>query len=259
MIWTTRPRSSCGALMAISAGTGPDIVLIHGVGLRAEACNAQIDALAKRYRVTAIDLPGHGESTHATDATTVSDYADAIRDAIPDQSLVVGHSFGAMIALELARIAPDHVQGVAALNAIKGRSAAAKQAVRARASKLDGQTNGDPEPTLIRWFGTVDTPARQACKRWLKDVDPLGYKAAYSVFANADGPTDAQLANLACPALFMTGADEQNSTPAMSTHMAHIAPKGRAMIIKGAAHMMPMTHPDIVISALFHLAEEVFT
>ena len=45
---------------------------------------------------------------------------------------------------------------------------------------------------------------------------------------------------LACPALFMTGGDEPNSTPEMSEGGWHgIAPHGRAVIVEGAAHMMP--------------------
>ena len=57
MTWTTRPRSEIAELAAITQGTGPLILLIHGVGLRSEAWNAQIDVLAERYTVIAIDMP----------------------------------------------------------------------------------------------------------------------------------------------------------------------------------------------------------
>lgn len=259
MTWTTRQRSEFGDLSAIVAGsTGPDIVLLHGVGLPAEAWNAQIDALADKWRVTAIDLPGHGASPRIRGPQTLANYASAIRSALPEHALVIGHSFGAMIALELASRHPEHIAGVAALNAIRGRTADAKRAVQGRAARLNDNTNGDPEPTLRRWFGTDETPARTACRDWLNRVDPIGYKTAYTVFANADGPTDTQLKTITCPALFMTGGDEPNSTPAMSEHMAAAAPRGRARVVERAAHMMPMTHPDIVTTALVDLANEVF-
>ena len=62
MTWTTRPRSDLAGLACIRAGDGPPVLLIHGVGLRAEAWGAVIDRLAERFAVHAIDLPGHGES-----------------------------------------------------------------------------------------------------------------------------------------------------------------------------------------------------
>ena len=46
MIWTTRPRSRAGPITMISQGKGPPVLLIHGVGLRAEAWAGQIDVLA---------------------------------------------------------------------------------------------------------------------------------------------------------------------------------------------------------------------
>ena len=41
-------------------GEGPDIVLLHGTGASTHSWRALIPLLAERYRVTAIDLPGHG-------------------------------------------------------------------------------------------------------------------------------------------------------------------------------------------------------
>ena len=59
MTWTTRPRSEIGGLAAIQTGTGPDILLLHGVGLRAEAWGAQLDGLAS---VGSPDGAGHARS-----------------------------------------------------------------------------------------------------------------------------------------------------------------------------------------------------
>jgi pimeloyl-ACP methyl ester carboxylesterase len=57
----------------------------------------------------------------------------------------------------------------------------------------------------------------------------------------------------------MTGALEPNSTPAMSEAMAALTPKGRAIIVPDAAHMMPMTHPEVVNAALLDFAAEVLS
>jgi pimeloyl-ACP methyl ester carboxylesterase len=136
------------------------------------------------------------------------------------------------------------------LNAIYRRTAKAASAVQRRAAGLDGVNAVDPSDTLERWFGDGTSPEAAACKAWLTDVSPAGYKAAYTVFALEDGPAEAGLSSLRTPALFATGAAEPNSTPAMSHAMAALAPEGRAIVLEGAAHMMPMTHPEAVNSML---------
>ena len=122
---------------------------------------------------------------------------------------------------------------------------------------MDGTSNPAPSNTWHRWFRTEPSPERDACERWLSQTDPAGYQAAYSVFAHSDGPPDKALRTLRCPALFATGADEPNSTPAMTRRMAELAPRGRALVVPGAAHMMPMTHPAIVADALQRFVAEV--
>lgn len=250
-IWSDRPRTAIGDLRAIVAGSGPLVVLLHGVGLRAEAWNGQIDALnTSGFRVVAPDMPGHGTAATGPIETFASQIAECLRAP----AILVGHSMGAMIALDLAARFPDRVRGVAALNAIHRRSPSAQASVQKRAADLDGVTCPDPSTTLERWFAAEQSTARAACARWLRSVDPGGYKAAYTIFAQSDGPTDASLTGLTCPALFMTGQDEPNSTPDMSKAMARLCPAGQAEVVEGAAHMMPMTHADRVNQTLIQFA-----
>jgi pimeloyl-ACP methyl ester carboxylesterase len=223
------------------------MVLIHGVGLRAEAWGALIPLLQSTFTLHLLDMPGHGASAlcrgeQLGDYTArFADYLDRLGGAI-----TVGHSMGAMIALDLAGRAPGLLHGVAALNAIYRRSPEAAQQVQARAQAQDGTALPDPAPTLRRWFSDLDTPPARACRDWLTDVDPRGYAQAYRVFAHHDGPDQGDLAAYPGPALFITGGDEPNSTPRMSQDMARLAPCGTAHVIDGAAHMAPMTHPRII-------------
>lgn len=242
MTWTIQPRFKIGKLAAIAAGTGPQVLLIHGVGLRAEAWGAQIDSLSQTCRVVAVDMPGHGHSAALAADAQLTDFTDAIAACLDGPCVVIGHSFGAMIALDMAIRYPKQVQGVAALNAIYRRSPEAKLAVITRADSLDGVTKTDPSAPLERWFGTAVSPEREACHDWLNTVDPAGYRAAYRVFAHEDGPSDQSLGKLTCPALFLTGREEPNSTPAMSNAMAKRVLDGRSETIEDAAHILPMTH-----------------
>ncbi len=259
MTWKTRPRSNAQGLAAITVGKGPKMLLVHGVGLQGEAWGAQLDALADSFRVTAMDMPGHGASRCLPTTAVLADYTDAIVAALDTPAVVVGHSFGAMIALDMAIRYPEQVAGVAALNAIYRRDEDAKAGVRARANSLDGVSIVDPTAALERWFGSDPSPERDACRDWLCAVDPEGYRRAYTVFAHEDGPSDQGLQGLRCPALFVTGGRESNSTPLMSTAMAALAPQGKAEIFPSAAHMLPMTHAPQVNVILAQFAQRAFS
>lgn len=258
MTWTTRPRSKLGDLSAIISGEGPPVLMIHGVGLRSEAWNQQFDALCAEFTVVAVDMPGHGDSGLPDGGMTLTKYSDAIAAILNEPTLIIGHSMGALIALDIAVRYSDHVQGVAALNAIYQRSDEASEAVAVRAASLDGKSTKDPSATLDRWFGTATSPERQACQDWLCAVEPKGYKVAYGVFAQSNGPRGIDLATLSCRALYLTGSKEPNSTPEMSHNMAAVTPQGRAHVIEGAAHMMPMTHARQVNEILVGFARESF-
>lgn len=257
MIWTTLQRSrGAGALGYVQGGDGPALILLHGVGLRAEAWGAMMPQLMAQYTVYAVDMPGHGDSP-LNGSTTLADFTDRIAEfaaALATPFCVAGHSMGAMIAVELALALPDQTTGVAALNAIFERTPNAARAVQSRAAALDWTSTGDPAATLERWFGTKPSgsllSARNACANWLTSGNPEGYATAYGIFAHSDGPSIPTLNALQIPALFMTAGGDLNSTPNMSRAMARHAPQGRSMIVEGAAHMMPMTHPAQVTAGL---------
>ena len=110
MTWTTRPRSEgAGQIAYWRDGTGPALILIHGVGLRAEAWAALAPQLANRFTLYAVDMPGHGASPLGS-VRALPDYVDrlhAFAKALGEPVSIVGHSMGAMIALELAARDPD--------------------------------------------------------------------------------------------------------------------------------------------------------
>lgn len=249
------PRSEfAGDLAGYCTGNGPELLLIHGVGLRAEAWQAMLPALERHFTVTALDMPGHGGSKPVTGSglRAFSDRFAAFLASRQAPVIVAGHSMGAMIALDLACRFPVQVGAVAALNAIHQRTPDAAKAVQARAAALSRSSMSDPTATLERWFGTNPkgdlAKAAAACRHWLNSCDPAGYSDAYSVFAHAPAPDE--LSSLHCPALFMTAQNDPNSTPDMSRAMADLCPNGQAIIVKDAAHMAPMTHADMMAAEL---------
>jgi len=100
------------------AGEGPDLILIHGVTGDLSIwflCKAMTE-LARTHRVTAFDLRGHGYSDVPSTGYTSLDHAGdvlALMDEIgAPRARIVGHSFGAVIALHTAAIAPERVEAL---------------------------------------------------------------------------------------------------------------------------------------------------
>src|SRR5487761_144308 len=84
-------------------GSGKSIVFVHGACENSSFWNHQ-KSLSDRYRVIALDLPGHGRSkSMAEGAVDVRNDADIVREFVaktfPDEALLVGHSMGGAITL----------------------------------------------------------------------------------------------------------------------------------------------------------------
>jgi pimeloyl-ACP methyl ester carboxylesterase len=89
-------------------GSGPDLVLIHGLGSSRRAWDLIVNDLAADFRVWVIDLPGHGDSDPLADRERVTpgDMAGAVGSFLDRQGVarphVAGNSLGGWTSLELA-------------------------------------------------------------------------------------------------------------------------------------------------------------
>ncbi len=268
MTSTTLPRSETAAGIGyVDRGAGEAVVLVHGVGMNADVWAPQIDALAATRRVIAMDMPGHGMSVPPPADAGLMDFVAALDGLLNtlgiERANLVGHSMGALVVLGYALRHPGRVLRVAALNAVYCRDGAARLAVRERARQIaDSGATVDVEAPLRRWFGPTpnrdELNAMTSVRHWLAQVDAGGYAVAYRVFATSDSAHAGHLQTLDCPALFLTGELDPNSTPAMSQRMAAEAPHGKAVVVPGQRHMVSLVAPDIVNAALADwLAEPV--
>ncbi len=239
----------------IRAGTGEPLLLIHGVGMNATIWQPQIDLLKSRYDVIAMDMLGHGASPLPSETAGLDDYADQAIGLIDHLGLasvsIVGHSMGALVAQAIALRMPERVRCIVSLNAVFRRPPLLAQAVRERAAKLNNHNEpSEIAATIARWFGDPVpagvVKAAEETQATLQSVNPQGYAHTYRLFARADTEHVDRLAELAMPALFMTGSEDPNSLPAMSAAMARLAPQGRCIVLDGERHMMAVASPEKV-------------
>ena len=95
------------------AGSGPAILLIHGVGDNSTAWQPVHAQLARRFTVVAPDLLGHGQSDKPRADYSVAAYANGMRDLLSvldiERVTVVGHSLGGGVAMQFAYQFPQLV------------------------------------------------------------------------------------------------------------------------------------------------------
>jgi len=106
------PTSDGGEIHLLDRGSGRPFLLIHGVTLSTVVWHYQLfDLVDAGYRVLALDLRGHGRSKAGTDGFTVARMAEDIHEVLRALDLrdvvLVGHSLGGMISLQLLADHPD--------------------------------------------------------------------------------------------------------------------------------------------------------
>jgi pimeloyl-ACP methyl ester carboxylesterase len=113
----------------LAGGSGPPILLVHGLGGTAANWRLVAPALAARHRVLVPDLPGHGGSPPLVGASSLDPFAESLlalaaaEDAAP--APWVGHSLGGLVALRAAALQPEAVTGLV-LAAAAGISSASR-------------------------------------------------------------------------------------------------------------------------------------
>ncbi len=240
-------------------GDGPLVVLIHGLGMNRLMWDAQVPALAGRFRVLRYDLLGHGESPPPVDPCSMAQLVDQIRALIDGLGLercaLVGFSLGGMIARTFAIEHPERMSALVVLNSAHDRTEDEWAAVRSRVEQARTSGPGATvEAALERWF-TSGFAARRPdildrVRRWILANDPAIYPGLYRVLAEGDADLVEPIATIRCPTLVVACAEDSGNSPDMATRMAARIPGARAEIVPGLRHMGLVEDPE-TINAVF--------
>lgn len=125
----------------LSLGKGPALVLLHGFTETHEAWAPVAAALAQGYKVLAPDLPGSGGTGLASDSSAEMAFmAECVwamlEDENIDKAVLVGHSMGGYVALEMLAQQPDRVQGIGLVHSHPLGDDESKKATRDRTVAL---------------------------------------------------------------------------------------------------------------------------
>jgi 3-oxoadipate enol-lactonase len=233
------------------AGSGPALLLLHGIGSSAASFHHQLEFLSLHRRVLAWDAPGFGRSDDPPGPPGMDGYADAAArvleqfDAAPAH--VLGASFGGVIGVRLALRHPGAVRSLILADSTPGSGTdpAKAAAMRGRGDELAEQ---GPHAFAAQRARRLLSPAAPSAlvddvRRNIAQSTRLpGYAWAAEAMADTDHRPDFK--DVQVPTLVLCGAEDQVCPPPVSKAMAKAIPGARLALIDGAGHVSYLEQPD---------------
>ncbi len=247
-------------------GNGPDVLLLHGAGASTHSWARLIPYLADRYRVIALDLPGHGWTRSPRGRARLGDVAADIARLCAQEGwapkIIIGHSAGGAVSLELARqglLRPEYLVIVnGALESFRG-AAGWLFPVMAKMLALNPLTG-----LLISQGGRSVQQVRSILSSAGSDLDDdaLGqYARLIQRRAHVDGTLammaqwslddlNRALPDIMTPCLFIHGAKDGAVGIGVAQRAAGQMPHARLVTLEGIGHLAQEEAPS-------HVAAEI--
>ena len=238
-------------------GTGPVLLLLHGLGDSSRTWIPAMRLLARSYTVLAPDLPGHGSSSNPLGDYSLGSHASSMRDLLHllsiDRVTVVGQSFGGGVAMQFAYQFPSLCERLVLVDAGGlGREVnwilrlatvpAAEYVMPVLFPAFIGRWR-DPVARFLRDWGICSARAAEAWRSYCSLTDP-GSRAAFvrTVRAVIDpGGQSVCAVNFLylvaqMPTLIVWG-DQDKVIPLLHAFQAHeVIPNSRLEVMEGVGH-----------------------
>ena len=216
----------------LEKGTGQPIIFLHGIGGNAQTWHYQLDAFRNEYRTIALDLPGYGTSAplSAMSFPALAKWLDDSLDRLEvEEPILVGNSFGGMIAQEYLATYPGRAKAVV----LYGTSPAfgrkdgdwQQKFVRARLQPLDdGKTMVELAPKIASGLvGSGATAEGVALvQEGIAAVPEETFRAAVHCLVDFDQREN--LSKIDIPCLVLVGEEDTNAPAPMMEKMASKIP-----------------------------------
>ena len=238
-----------------------DLVFLHGVGGSREAWAPQAQAFGKDYRVTSWNVPGYGGRPLPNDLSFAGLARNLIEELDTERFALVGHSFGGMVAQQVAKDFPDRLSCLV----LSGTSPAfgnpdgdfQKRFIAQRLEPLDaGETMADLAPSIVASLvgDLPDEDGLEIARRCMSQVPEATYRAVLNLIVTFD-LRDA-LASISCPTLVLAGENDTSAPAAMMERMAARIPGAEFATLPGAGHLANLEQPDAFNARLSDFLKE---
>ena len=273
---TTIPSHDGGTIHLVIVGTGPTIVLSHGVTLSVRTWVRQLKTLpAQGFRLVAFDHRGHGGSAVGDTGFSVENLGDDIRTVVERldlrDSVLVGHSMGGIAVqsflLRHPEVAAERVKGVVLLSSLARVPLSGPRAAGLR-SLIDRVGDLVPDSTKL-WaspnlgfllarvgFGRDPKPSHvELVRQMMLECAADTRRESPSALLGLD--LTARLAEVRIPTLVISGTADVIAPPAESRRLAALIPGARLEMIRGGGHMLMLERAELVDQLITDFAREV--
>lgn len=238
------------------AGTGPDMILIHGIFASKEIMNPLFDYYRKSYHVISYDVRGHGKSDKP-EKFDLDDYADDLKEIINelnlDKPIVIGLSMGSYIALKTAEKYPTILSKIILLGT-RGQGEISLMQKAAEENNGNGNIDLKEMGKLIsrRVYAPDTTPEDVANfyngNRSEVELTNDERKNVYASLSHYDMVSDAKKVQI--PVLILVGEYDGINPPEESIKVHEMLPTSQLEIIEGAGHIAYLEKKSEVIESI---------
>ena len=230
-------------------------MLLHGWGLNLRVWDGLVQELRDRFRLIAVDLPGHGRSPWSSGRSTPAEQAWLIHSSLASVSnrySLLGWSLGAQIALDLTAAMPAQIERLILVSATPRFTESADWPYGMKASvinKMAVQLRDDYRRTVsdflelqVRGSAQGASVLEQLRKALVAhgEARPEALEAGLNTLSTTD--LRATLPHVRAPALVIAGQHDRITPPAASLALANALPDARYVEMRRAAHAPFLSH-----------------
>lgn len=235
-----------------TTGQGRDLVLVHGWGMNGGVWQSLVTLLAPDFRVTVIELPGHGSSDYVASLNTLDDWSNSLLHAAPEQAVWLGWSLGGQLAMNAALLAPERISALA-LMATTPRFVLGEGWPHALAPDIFQQFSerllADPAATLNRFLAlqVLGTAHEKDTLRQLKHAmqqrrGPRADALVNGLHLLLETDLRSSLVHIEPPMLWLLGRRDALVPRGMTNELAGLLPRAQIQLLDKAAHALFLSH-----------------
>ncbi len=247
----------------VTEGSGPPLVLIHGVGANLHNWDETVPLLAPEFTLLRMDLRGHGKSPQIREPWTLEKFAEDVIDTMDRAGIarahLAGFSLGGLIGQCLAVNYPERFDRVALLSAVAGRTPEEREKVTGRLALLrEGGFAMVSDAARERWFtpGFIrDNPEKVAARlEEIRANDLESYIEAYRVFGH--GEMADRLHEIGHRTLVLTGEHDIGSNTRMARLMHERIANSELVILPELRHSLLVEAPHLLAEHLLRFLKQ---